>query len=87
MTEDTKKRPKTGGRAPARATTFHNVSIRLTPEEHRLFRMASGHAGLPGGQMVANWSRRYLARVGVKVGGPSDVKDAEHPTNEQEDHR
>ena len=69
------KRPKTGGRAPARANDFHHVTVRLTDQEHQLFRVASAHAGVPGGELVARWTKRYLARAGVRVGTPADAKE------------
>lgn len=72
---NTAKAPKTGGRAPARASDFHHVTIRMTDEEHKLFRVASAHAGVSGGDLVARWTKRYLARVGVRVGTATEAKE------------
>lgn len=75
VSDNTTGRRKGGGRAPARAREFHNVSIRLAPSEHQAFRMAAGHAGLSGGELVARWARRYLARVGVRINSDDEQED------------
>lgn len=51
------------------------LTVTMTAAEARLFKMACAHAGIRSGALVSRWSRRYLARFGIKVGTPTDAKE------------
>lgn len=77
VSENTNGKRKGGGRPPARAAEFHNVSIRLSPVEHQMFRAAVGFSGIAGGggAFVAMLTRDYLRRNGVRINGDTEQED------------